>query len=252
MEVVITGVDLGSYGDENERLPDLGGLLQRILDSTHVHRIRISSLEPGDFKPGWLSLWPNPRLCRHLHMPLQAGSDSVLMRMRRKYGTAQFLEMLEECQYKIPGLTVTTDVMVGFPGETDEEFEEGRSFIERCRFDGLHVFQYSVRPGTAAAKLPDQVPEDVKKDRSAILRHLAEEGKRSKVRRSIGTWAEVIWENERDGIWRGLTDTNVRVFSSDSHIRTNLVETRTITAAYRDGCWGEMENHRIDIPLIAV
>ena len=128
-EVVITGVDLGSYGEDSEGLPDLGGLLQRVIQETDVPRIRVSSLEPGDFDPSWLVLWQSPRLCRHLHVPLQAGSAGVLARMERRYNPEQFAGMVAACRDAIPGVTITTDVMVGFPGESEEEFDEGYHFI---------------------------------------------------------------------------------------------------------------------------
>src|SRR5947209_15223062 len=155
-EVVITGVDLGSYGEDDPALPDLGGLLRRLLDQTDVPRIRVSSLEPGDFRESWLALWEDPRLCRHLHVPLQAGSFGVLQRMERKYTPSEFAAMVAACRREIPGVTITTDVMVGLPGETDAEFDQGFEFTRRIAFDGMHVFKYSQRSGTRASRMPDQ------------------------------------------------------------------------------------------------
>jgi threonylcarbamoyladenosine tRNA methylthiotransferase MtaB len=238
-EIVITGVDLGSYGDNDPALPDLGGLLGRLLTETEVHRLRVSSVEPGDFNLEWLKLWVNPRLCRHLHVPLQAGSDGVLRRMRRRYDTAAFLEMIRACRLAVPGMAITTDVITGFPGETDAEFDEGVACIDRCRFDGMHVFPYSRRPGTGAAHLPDHVPEPVKKERGAILRHRAEEARRAHVTRHVGDTQEVVWESERNGLWRGTTGNNIRVFSADQMLTANGVDRRLLSALYADGCWGE-------------
>jgi threonylcarbamoyladenosine tRNA methylthiotransferase MtaB len=232
-------VDLGSYGEDQTEYPDLGGLLAEILVKTDVHRIRVSSVEPGDFNPAWLKLWRDRRLCRHLHVPLQAGSDGVLQRMRRKYDKAAFLEMLTECRSQIPGVTITTDIMAGFPGESDAEFEEGFAFVGQCAFDGMHVFQYSRRSGTAASYMAAHVPERVKKERSARLRGMAEAGRRELVRRNLGSEADVVWENHKDGVWRGISDNNIRIYSSDTHLRTGLVETRHISTAYRDGVWAE-------------
>lgn len=248
-EVVVTGVDLGSYGDDTPSYPDLGGLLRMILDLTPIHRIRVSSVEPGDFKLEWLDLWRDSRLCRHLHVPLQAGSDSVLARMRRKYTTREFMDMLNTCRSAIPELAVTTDIITGFPGETEAEFENGMSFISQCGFDGMHVFPYSLRSGTAAAHLPDHVPEPTKKARGAILREFAAAGKEQHIVRSIGTTVEIIWEDERDGIWRGLSDTNVRAFAADACLASNRVDVRLLTVPYRDGCWAEPVITRADIPL---
>jgi threonylcarbamoyladenosine tRNA methylthiotransferase MtaB len=239
-EVVITGVDLGSYGEDEAEYPDLGGLVAQILAQTAVRRLRISSLEPGDFKREWLSLWQDQRLCRHLHVPLQAGSDSVLRRMERKYDTETFYAMISTCRDAIPGVTITTDVMVGFPGESEAEFEESYRFIEQCAFDGMHVFKYSRRPGTRAARFSDHVPESVKNERSARLRALAEIGRQQLVRRTLGREASVLWENQRDGIWRGLTDNNVRVFSDDPQLQPNRLTMCRLVAPYGDGCWGEV------------
>jgi threonylcarbamoyladenosine tRNA methylthiotransferase MtaB len=160
-EVVITGVDLGSYGEDRESYPDLGGLLRQVLDETEVRRVRVSSLEPGDFREDWLQLWADSRLCRHLHVPLQSGSAAVLERMGRRYSPQQFSEMVTACR-SVPDMTITTDVMVGFPGESGDEFAEGYQFIRQIAFDGMHVFKYSRRSGTPAARFSNQVEEDVK------------------------------------------------------------------------------------------
>jgi threonylcarbamoyladenosine tRNA methylthiotransferase MtaB len=248
-EIVITGVDLGSYGEDKPEYPDLGGLVDLVLKSTNAQRIRVSSVEPGDFNPEWMKLWEDSRLCRHLHVPLQAGSDSVLRRMRRKYDKAGFLEMLVTCRSHVPGVTITTDIMAGFPGETEAEFEEGIEFVKGCAFDGMHVFPYSRRSGTAAAHMPGHVPEHVKKERSARLREVAESGRTALLRRSLGSDARVVWESQRDGVWRGISDTNIRLYTSDGHIQPSLVETRKLFALYRDGCWaGDRQDVRLYPP----
>ncbi|HZT95209.1 MAG TPA: tRNA (N(6)-L-threonylcarbamoyladenosine(37)-C(2))-methylthiotransferase MtaB [Chloroflexota bacterium] len=234
-EVVITGVDLGSYGDNEPQHGDLGSLLGRLLAETSIPRVRVSSVEPGDFDPSWLTLWENPRLCRHFHVPLQAGSDGVLKRMRRKYDTAQFAEMLSNIRRHVPGVAVTTDVIVGFPGETEEEFAEGLAFIRHCRFDGMHVFSYSRRTGTAAARLEGQVPELIKKERSLQLRRIADAGRHRHVERFLGSVQEVAWEEQREDGWRGITDNNIRVFSQDLDIQSRSLEHRLLHHCHRDG-----------------
>lgn len=249
-EVVITGVDLGSYGEDDDSLPDLGGLLGRILDETAVQRVRVSSLEPGDFNETWLQLWDNPRLCRHLHVPLQAGSDSVLQRMERKYTREQFAAMVEVCRVAIPGITITTDVMVGFPGETDEEFDEGYNFIRSISFDGMHVFKYSKRSGTRAARMPDQVDERVKQQRGALLREEALLGVGRLVRRHAGKPGWVAWESEHDGVWRGLTDSNVRVYGSPNRAHPGSLAKLRLGSPFRDGLWAEPL--QADLTLIPV
>jgi threonylcarbamoyladenosine tRNA methylthiotransferase MtaB len=249
-EVVITGVDLGSYGEDEPSFPDLGGLLQRVLDETEVRRVRVSSLEPGDFDPRWLRLWENPRLCRHLHVPLQAGSAGVLPRMERKYTPDEFAAMVDECRAAIPDVTVTTDVMVGFPGETHDEFGEGLQFIRGIAFDGMHVFKYSQRSGTRASRMPDQVPEEIKAERSALLREESARGVERLHARHRGKRGYVAWESEHDGIRRGLTDTNVRVYGTPADVADGELSVVQLGSEFRDGVWGE--TIQVELPLIPV
>jgi threonylcarbamoyladenosine tRNA methylthiotransferase MtaB len=244
-EVVITGVDLGSYGEDDPSLPDLGGLLERVLSETSVTRVRVSSVEPGDFNSAWLRLWMDPRMCRHLHVPLQSGSRSVLGRMERKYTPEQFAEMIAACRSAIPGVTLTTDVMVGFPGETDREFDEGYHFIRDMQFDGMHVFKYSQRSGTRAARLDGQVRDEVKAERSRVLREEAAAGVLRLHRRHEGTTTRCVWETETDGVWRGLTDTNVRTYGTPAGVKSGRLMPVTIGAAFRDGLWAEPQGAEI-------
>jgi threonylcarbamoyladenosine tRNA methylthiotransferase MtaB len=253
-EVVITGVDLGSYGDDLSERHDLGSLLTQILHRTRIHRIRISSVEPGDFNSTWIDLWSDTRLCPHLHVPLQSGNDSVLERMRRRYDREEYRAMVDQCRDRIPGLTVTTDIITGFPGETDEEFSDGLAFVNEIDFDGMHVFRYSRRPGTAAAAMSDTVNETEKKRRAALLGDLSEAFKEAHVRRHLGTEHEVVWEDRVDGVWRGTTENNIRVFANDSSLATNAVDRRVLVAAFSSGCWGERtrDSDRLELPLVAV
>lgn len=248
-EVVLTGVDLGSYGDDDDRLPDLGGLLERILAETETQRVRVSSLEPGDFKEEWLGLWRSERMCRHLHVPLQAGSQSVLGRMERKYSPEDFARMVETCREAVPDVTLTTDVMVGFPGETDEEFDKGYHFIRGIQFDGMHVFKYSKRSGTRAAHMEAQVQEEVKSERSRLLREEAVAGIARLLARHEGTTKRVVWESQYERIWRGLTDTNVRVYGTDTRARVGGISTARLGSHFRDGVWSESVLAEIPLTL---
>ncbi|GAC1645370.1 MAG: tRNA (N(6)-L-threonylcarbamoyladenosine(37)-C(2))-methylthiotransferase MtaB [Chloroflexota bacterium] len=246
-EVVVTGVDLGSYGEDAKHYPDLGGLLHYILERTEVRRVRVSSLEPADFRPEWLDLWSTPRLCRHLHVPLQSGSASVLQRMERRYTPDDFRVMVQACRAAVPGITITTDVITGFPGETEDEFLDGLDFIRSVAFDGMHVFKYSKRSGTRAARMPDHVCEDAKKERSRLLREEAGAGVERLVRRTMGMDAFVAWESERDGVWRGLTDSNVRAYGPSEGVRPGRLSHVRLSAPFRDGLWAE--ERTMDIPL---
>jgi threonylcarbamoyladenosine tRNA methylthiotransferase MtaB len=189
-------------------------------------------------------------MCRHLHVPLQAGSASVLQRMERRYSPEKFAEMVAACRGAVPGITITTDVMVGFPGESDLEFDWGYHFIRAMQFDGMHVFKYSQRSGTRAARMPDQVPEEIKSARSQVVREEALAGVGRLLARHAGSAADVVWESERDGVWRGLTDTNVRVWGSPDRVHPGKLTRVRLASPFRDGLWAELLH--AEIPLVSV
>jgi len=173
-EIVLTGINLGRWGRELGPGVRLVGLLRRLLAETEVERLRLSSVEPMDLSGELLEVMASsPRIAKHVHAPLQTGSDSVLRRMRRWYRARHYEDRILRVRELMPDAAIGADVMVGFPGETDAEFEENRSFLERLPFTYLHVFTYSPRPGTPAASMPGQVPAAVRKERSLILRELA-------------------------------------------------------------------------------
>lgn len=173
-EVVLTGVNLGRWGREQGGKQRLADLLRRILNETDVERLRLSSVEPMDWSDDLLGLVAeSSRLAKHVHAPLQSGSDLVLRRMRRKYRPRHYSERILQARRLMPDAAIGADVMVGFPGETDREFEETRQFIAAHPFTYLHVFTYSERPGTEALDLPGHVPMPVRKERNRILRELA-------------------------------------------------------------------------------
>jgi threonylcarbamoyladenosine tRNA methylthiotransferase MtaB len=213
-EVVLTGTQLGSYGFD---LPDmdLTGLLERIVAETDVARLRISSLQPQDVDRRLLDLWSDRRLCPHFHLPLQSGSDAVLRRMRRRYTASAYTEAVERVREAIPDVSITTDIIVGFPEETEEEFEETRALCERVGFANLHVFPYSARPGTSAARYGGKVSARVKSRRTQTLLALAKTQAAEFGRRLVGQVRPVLWENAREvggsTVWSGLTDNYVRV-----------------------------------------
>jgi threonylcarbamoyladenosine tRNA methylthiotransferase MtaB len=176
-EVVLSGVNLGRWGREygfSKEPVRLVHLLRRLLDETDVQRLRLSSVEPMDFSDELLGLMAgSPRIAKHVHAPLQSGSDTVLRRMYRKYRPRHYEDRVRKARAMMPDAAVGADVMVGFPGETDAEFEQSRAFIETLPFTYLHVFTYSARPGTPAAEDPRQVPVAVRKERNRVLRELA-------------------------------------------------------------------------------
>lgn len=207
-EIVVTGVQISAWRSEGGRLADL---VRAILEETEVPRLRLTSIAPWDLDERLLDLWRDPRLCRHLHLSLQSGATATLRRMRRPYTAESYLELLDRVRAAVPGVAVTTDVIVGFPGETEEEFAESLATVEAAGFAKIHVFPYSVRPGTAAERMPDQVPPEEKKERMALMLALAERAERDFQTVHLGTRGKVLWERPKDGMGQGLTDNYLRV-----------------------------------------
>ncbi len=211
-EVVLTGVSLGAYGRDLGISGGLTTLVGAILQETDVPRLRLSSIEPWDVDEGLLRLWENPRLCRQLHLPLQSGSDTVLRRMGRRIATEQFANLVHIARAFSPEIAVTTDVMVGFPGETESEYMETQAFIQRMNFARLHVFPYSERAGTAAVKLPGSVPKAIRKSCADRLRTLGDRLAYDYRARLVGRSVSVLYQKRGDDDhWVGLTDTYVKV-----------------------------------------
>ena len=211
-ELVVTGVQISEYDDEGRRLYDL---VAALLEQTTIERLRLTSIAPWRFDDRLLDLWQDRRLCRHIHMSLQSGSTATLRRMRRPYSADAYAALVEKVRSRVPGIAVTTDVIVGFPGETDEEFAESLAFVQRMAFARPHVFTYSERPGTPAATLPDQVSPQVKKARVQEMLGVARASEEAFYRRHLGQRLEAIWEEQRNGTWSGLTDNYIRVFADD-------------------------------------
>ena len=214
-EVVLTGVHLGSWGQDLSPPKRLKDLIQVVLKETDAPRLRLSSLEPWDLDEDFFGLWQNPRLCRHLHLPLQSGSHFILRRMARNTSPEDFAHIVESARRAIPGLAITTDVIVGFPGETEAHFEESMSFIRQMQFAGGHVFTFSERPGTPASRLPDSVPYPIRKRRNARMQDLFAAVSRAYQQKFIGKTLEALWESVTavPGGWDmvGWTDNYLRV-----------------------------------------
>jgi threonylcarbamoyladenosine tRNA methylthiotransferase MtaB len=208
-EIVLTGIHLGDYHAPDGG--DLGDLMAALLAQTTIRRIRVSSLEPEDFNLDWLKLWENPRMCRHLHLPLQSGSDAVLRRMARRYLSERYRTIIETARRLIPEIAITTDIIAGFPGETDEDAERSYRFAEEMRFAKAHVFRFSARQGTAAARMKGQIPDKVKKARSERLLALNAAHGHAFREQFLGREVEVLWEEPRPNGWEGLTDNYLRV-----------------------------------------
>ncbi|MCX7753871.1 MAG: tRNA (N(6)-L-threonylcarbamoyladenosine(37)-C(2))-methylthiotransferase MtaB [Anaerolineales bacterium] len=242
-EVVLTGVHLGSWGQDFGQ--SLSVLVRAILNETDIPRLRLSSLEPWDLNEDFFSLWENPRLLPHLHLPLQSGSASVLKRMLRKTTPASFRQLVQAARAAIPAVAITTDVIAGFPGETEEEFRETLDFVREIGFAGGHVFTYSSRPGTPAARMKNHVSGEVKRTRSAQLRTLFAELSETYRKQFVGDTLSVLWETTSElDEWgwqmEGLTGNYIRVSAHAPSPRWNVVDRVKITALSPDGLRGEI------------
>jgi threonylcarbamoyladenosine tRNA methylthiotransferase MtaB len=223
----------------------LRDLVKAILTYTDTPRLRLSSLEPWDLDAQFFQLWEDERLCQHLHLPLQSGCASTLRRMARKTTPASFRDLVAAARQIIPEAAITTDVIAGFPGETDEEFAESLEFIHEMDFAGGHAFTYSPRPGTGAARLAGQVRHEVRKERNAVLRGVFEEGAKAYRQRYIGQETSVLWESvsQMDGQgWQmeGLTGNYLRVTALAPQPRWNLLERVMLTRQTDEGLMGEI------------
>ncbi|MHB8645222.1 MAG: MiaB/RimO family radical SAM methylthiotransferase [Thermomicrobiales bacterium] len=218
------------------RLPDL---LRRILDGPTPPRIRLTSVGPAELKPDLLACWADRRMARHLHMPIQSGSARVLRAMRRRYNPDQFRHAVARVREAIPDCSITTDVIVGFPGETEAEFAETLALCRELAFSKMHAFPYSERAGTEAAGMANQVPSAVKKERMARVLALSNELALAFHERFVGRTMEVLWEDrEPDGRWSGLTDNYLRILATrDEDVHNLVLPTRLTFAepAYLDG-----------------
>jgi threonylcarbamoyladenosine tRNA methylthiotransferase MtaB len=194
---VLSGINLGRWGRDLDSRLRLVHLVRRLLDETAVERLRLSSVEPMDFSDELLELMAgSSRIARHVHAPLQSGSDRVLRRMHRKYRPRHYADRIWKARALMPDAAIGADVMVGFPGETEAEFEESRAFISGLPFTYLHVFTYSERPGTPAAESPDQLPMHVRKQRNRVLRQVAAEKNLAFRRSMVGRRLSVVTLHE--------------------------------------------------------
>ncbi len=219
-EIILTGVNIGRYEFNGLNFEDL---VEKILEIPGDFRVRISSIEPEGFGDKLFSLFQHPKLMPHLHLCLQSGSDKILLKMRRQYTVDDFRNMVHKIKSTIPDFNFTTDIMVGFPGETDEDFDETCRVSKEMGFSHIHTFKYSIRQGTRAERMPDQVPEKVKTERSAVIRHIAEENKRMYRSSFIGKPLTVLVEKtDAKGMATGYGEHYVPVkFRADQLTRHN-------------------------------
>ncbi len=236
-EVVLTGVQISAYRWGDERL---AGLVRAVLAQTDVPRLRLTSIAPWDLDEGLLDLWANRRLCRHLHLSLQSGSTATLRRMRRPYTAESYLGLLDRVRAAVPGVAVTTDVIVGFPGESAKEFAESLATVEEAGFAKMHVFPYSPRPGTEAETMPGQVSPAEKKERMERMLTAAAHAEREFQRAHIGRRETVLWEKPKGGVGQGLTDNYLRVLCQDGAALRNRFSEVELAAIAEGGIAGRI------------
>ncbi len=226
-EVVLTGVHIGKYFHSGS---DLIGLLEQILNETKIQRLRLSSVKPREVKPHWIDFFASQkRICRHFHLPLQSGDSRVLLRMKRNYTLGEYKNVVERLTQKIPDVAIGADVIVGFPGETEEEFENSCKFIQETSIHYLHVFSYSDRPGTAATQMTDKIRPEEKALRSTVLRELAQKKWNSFLQNFTGKTLEVlVEENSREKEkFEGTSDNFIRILlESKNNLKNQLVQVK--------------------------
>ena len=237
-EVVLTGTQLGTYGFDLPQI-NLVGLLRRILAETDLPRLRVSSLQPQEIRAELLQLWENSRLCPHFHVPLQSGSDAILKSMRRRYDTEGFGQSVRMIREFVRDPGISTDLIVGFPGEGEEEFRQSREFAASMGFSDMHIFPYSRRPGTSAHHFDRQVDAIDKRSRVNQMLEVASQASQEFRRNQLGQTRAVLWESCREKgrppTWSGLTDNYIRVYAvSRLYLQNNITPAR-ITAVDQSG-----------------
>lgn len=240
-EVVVTGIEIASWGWDLKNGQSLTDLVEALCQALEGIRVRLGSLEPrivtGDFCQR-LSRYPN--LCPQFHLSLQSGSDGVLARMRRKYDSVRYYESVELLRRYFPGCAITTDVIVGFPGETEEEFEESMAFLRKCAFGAVHVFPYSRRPGTPAAKMPGQLSKAEKEDRSTRAVAVGRALETAYLEALVGTEQEVLFEEPAGaGLYTGHAPNYAKVYAPGAELHNELRQVR-IRELYQDGVIGDV------------
>jgi threonylcarbamoyladenosine tRNA methylthiotransferase MtaB len=253
-EIVLTGVHMGKYGQDHAQRKrsvadptearDLSGVVQAVLDRTDVPRLRITSVEPTDAIM-MLPLLSDPRyagrLAPHLHLPLQSGCDATLARMKRDYTTDEYADVVRQCREAVPGISITTDLITGFPGETEEEWAATRAFVQEMEFARVHVFPYSQRPGTPAMSMPGQVSPEVRHARTLEMMEISTRMEAACAIKHLGTMRSVLWEaRSDDGTWLGLTDNYLRVRTRHSADLQNAITPALLSAYDARGLWAEV------------
>ena len=240
-EIVITGIEIAGWGADLPGKPPLTELLTAICQAVPQIRIRLGSLEPRVITEEFCYVMAKySNLCPQFHLSMQSGCDTVLQRMRRKYDTARYFESVSLLRQYFPGCAITTDMIVAFPGETEEEFAQSLEFIKKCGFADMHIFPYSRRPGTPADKMPGQHNNDTKESRSRAAIAVAQEMSLAYRQALVGSTQQILFEEEDGEFFTGHSPNYVKVYAPGKDLH-NIVRTVRITQVFRDGLLGEME-----------
>ena len=238
-EIVLTGIHIGAYGRDLSEKISLVDAIKTVLDAANPLRLRLGSLESAEMTDELIDLLKNDgRICNHVHLPLQSGSDEILRAMRRPYTTKNFAQLTARLAKEIPEISIGTDLIVGFPNETPENFSETLEFIRAQPFSKIHVFPYSARAGTLAATLPNQISPQIKKARAAQALEVSQAKQKIFSERLIGKTVEIIAETSTDGIVDGLTKNYVRVYVPDKNIQLGEVVKVNVEKLFKDGVIG--------------
>jgi len=240
-EIVLTGIHIGAYGRDLSGKISLVDAIKTVLDAANPLRLRLGSIESAEMTDELIDLIKNDgRICNHVHLPLQSGNDEILKAMHRPYTTKNFSELTARLVKEVPQISIGTDLIVGFPGETDENFSETLKFIQAQPFSKIHVFPFSARAGTLAATLPNQIPPQIKKFRAAQALEISRAKAKIFSERLIGKTVEIIAETSTDGIVDGLTKNYVRVYAPEKNIRLGSVAKIKIERLHKDGVIGSV------------
>jgi threonylcarbamoyladenosine tRNA methylthiotransferase MtaB len=236
-EIVLTGVNIERWREKDK---DLIWLIKKILKKTKIERIRISSLWPEKIDDRFLSLFENKRVCQHLHLSLQSLSPSVLKRMGRFYNLEKVEKIIKKIKKKFPNLTLTADIIVGFPNETDKEFKQTYKKLKELKLAKIHVFRYSLREGTKAAEMINQIDEKTKKKRAKIILNLSKKLEKEWKKKNLGQIRQVLFEKKKDNFWQGLTDNYLKVFVKSEKNLANQILPVKLVKLYKEGLLGKL------------
>ena len=239
-EIVLTGIHIGAYGRDFQGKINLVDAIKVVLDAANPLRLRLGSIESAEMTDELIDLLKNDsRICNHVHLPLQSGSDEILKAMRRPYTTKNFAEPTARLVTEVPDISIGTDLIVGFPGETDKHFDETLNFIKEQPFSKIHVFPYSMRAGTLAATLPNQIPPQIKKARAGRALEVSQAKVKTFSERLIGKTVEVIAETSQGGLVDGLTKNYIRVYTPDKNIPLGEIIKVKVERLHKDRVIGE-------------